>query len=226
MIAEREGRLDRQLQDQLANKQIDANKYLQKKELAQRESEFSRNIALQKIIADRDHAVQQAQLELQRNAEARAERSFQAELAANPARWIEYEFYKRGLGNPQAMGQAQQIMQQGQNGAGNVSLQQPYSDETIQKTGAALQNPEGPEYNPNLAGTGAFGIQVQSPNTLSRNEATNLSDTEMAMLASVLKAGININGNQVALDPGDYFQQVEGSWIPTLSQTTPLTQYR
>ena len=109
------------LQKQLQRGEIDAQKYMQGRELAQRESEFARDLAHRQLVADRDNQIQQArveidkghldvakgQLDVNRAGEVRQERELQARLAANPEDTVAYEFYKRGLGSPQAWDTAQ-----------------------------------------------------------------------------------------------------------------------
>lgn len=216
----------------------DASLSATEKSIAQSEAEFARRIALDRVIADRDYEVQKAQLELDRLREARAERESAAKMAANPSDFVAYEYYKRNLQNQQ--GGSSPTGMQGTGGAGATSLnamtqaqQQayglnltPYDDSTLQNIAANLFNPGSLEYNPRIKGQGAFGSAIESPNTLTRNEAFNLSDTEKQILGSYLKAGINIGGQQVALDPEDYFQQAENSWVPTLAGAGQGTQYR
>lgn len=233
--------IDAGLQRELQAGRIDADKYMQARELAQRESEFARDIAFRTIQADRSFAINQAQLHLQEMAERRMERALQAQLAANPADTVEYEFYKRGLGRPEAYNLTQQFLggQQapqgvavaGQNVPENL-LGQPYleappaySDQSLQTLAASVMSPDGKSlYNPNLRGTGAFGAEIAAPNEMSRAEFLGLDPTQLGVLQSFLKGGIEIApGKRVAVNPADWFQQAEASFIPTVE--TARTRY-
>lgn len=104
--------LDRQLQLQLQNGTITAQAAQQARDLAQRESEFARTLAMNKAQQDfqqhldtmkfqHDSEIQNAQMALNSLAEARQERQLQANLAANPKDFVAYNYYMRGLGSPQ-----------------------------------------------------------------------------------------------------------------------------
>ncbi|HXH05375.1 MAG TPA: hypothetical protein VNI83_02175 [Vicinamibacterales bacterium] len=232
---------ERRLQLELQRGNLDAQKYMQQRELAQREAEFARTLALQTLIAERDFQLRKVQ-------EARQERLLQAQLAANPQDLVAYEFYKRSLGRPEAWDLAQQFAAGGDGDAqiaaaggagvptetlsGEPYPEAPpaYSDEALQQLAASFYaNTPGaaPLYNPNLAGEGVFGAQIQSPGAISRAQGVNLSDAEMGILASFLRAGVDMGGGKrVSINPDEYFQQVERSWIPTLSSVGTQTQYR
>ena len=240
----------RKLAADLQAGQIDSNQYLAAKELAQRENEFARTLALQTLQADRDFQLKGAD-------EARQERMLRANLAANPQDTVAYEMYKRGGASPEAWGMAQQFAQGGTAtpaagaatapaGSGQFTPlsgeQYPadnpaYSDQTLQDLVAGFYDsggqgsPGGPEalYNPRLSGTGAFGAQIQGPQAISRAKGQRMTDDEMGVLTSFLKAGVDVGGGKrVSLDPAEYFKQVENSWIPTLSgaKTGGMTEYR
>jgi hypothetical protein len=217
--------LDRALQRELEANRITSAEYMQGRDLAQRESEFARSIALQTLVADRDYEIQTAQLELNRVAEVRAERLLQAQLAANPADFVAYEFYKRGLGAPQDMALAEQMGAQGEGGPQNLlgedypDAPPAYSDETLQQVLSSVQGGQNALYNPALGGTGAFGAQINSPNELSRKQGMSLSNDEMGILSSFLRAGVETSpgGARVAISPDEYFRQAENSWVPTMS---------
>lgn len=228
----------RQLSLQLQSGQIDAEKYMQAKALAQQESEFARNLALQTLQADRDFQLRSA-------AEAREERLLRAQLAASPVDTVAYEFYKRGDGTPEAFNMAQQFAQGGaqapasqQAGSGQFTplsgtpypADNPaYSDKTLQDLVAGFYNSGAQAtYNPRLAGTGAFGVQIEGPQSISRAEGSRLTGDQMGVLTSFLKAGIDVGGGRrVSIDPTEYFSQVQNSWVPTLGEaaTAGRTQY-
>lgn len=241
-LEETRSRLQRELQAGT----IDAEKFLQAQRLAQQESEFARNLALDQLIADRDNEIKQAQLELQKFSEIRQERELQAQLAANPQDFVAYEFYKRMLGDPTAWNTAQQFAggEMGTSSAGNGPVtasgedtiegggypEAPpaYSDESLSTLGSSLffGNQNQP-YNQNLGGTGVFGTPIASPNQLSRAQVAGLSPSELGIMQSFLRGGIDMGGGKrTSIDPEDYFNQSMKSWIPTLASSTGVTRYR
>lgn len=239
-MRQQEMETNRKLEIELAEKRINAEQYMQQRSLAQQESQFARELAQRQLEADRDFQIQQADIKIRQMAEGRMERELQARLAANPQDLVAYEFYKRGLGQPEAWDDAQgqatgmgsgQGTGQTPNAIGTPYEEAPpaYSDQSLQELLSSLYSNvgQGALYNPNLSGQTVFGAQIQSPNSISRAEGVNLSDTEMGILSSFLRAGIDMGGGRrVALDPNDYFQQVEQSWVPTLSSAgSQQTQY-
>lgn len=193
------------LQKELQAGNIDAQKFLQQKQLAQQEAEFARSLAQRQVEADRSWAIQQYQ------------------MSANPVDFVAYQFLKRG----QAEGTAPAAGSAVGTGADQVRLPGAASDQSIQGMFSGLTGGSNTPWNPSLAGQGVFGVNIEAPNQLSRNEAMGLSDQEMGLLSSFLKAGVDVNGQRVALDPEDYFSQSERSWIPTLAQgARGGTQYR
>ncbi len=95
-----------------------------------------------------------------------------------------------------------------------------YDDETLRKVLSGLQNQGGqPLYNPRLGGTGVFGANIPSPNDISRSDANALTDSELGILSSFLRAGVQTGAgdSRVALDPQEFFAQTERSFVPTAS---------
>lgn len=246
-------RADRELQLRLQRNEIDAQKYMQMRELKQRESEFARDLALRTLIAERDYELGQAELELGRLAEVRMERELQAKLAANPQDFVAYEMYKRlragqtvSATDPELMeAQNQQswdaasLAAQGNELLGTEQgdttlIGQPYdapppayTDETLQQVAQGIQQQAEAAWNPALSGKGVFGSTINAPNMLSRQQANNMSESEMGILTSFLRAGIETEpgGPRMALDPQEWFTQAEKSWIPTLESVGGLTRY-
>jgi len=114
-----------------------------------------------------------------------------------------------------------------------------YSDQTMQQLLAAFYGGnndgqgtpgapgQGALYNPRLSGSGVFGSQIQSPGAISRRAGSRMTNNEMGVLSSFLRGGIDVGGGKrVSIDPAEYFQQVEDSWIPTASSVGQGTQYR
>lgn len=242
---------DRALQLQLQRNQISADKYMQARELAQRESQFARDLALRSLIADREHEINKANLELNRLGEIRMERELQARLAANPQDFVAYELYKRMLppgqqftgASPAAESQANwdlaSTMAGGNATIGTVPGQQnmlgtpyeaappAYDDNTLATVAAGIFGQQGEtEYNPALGGAGIFGSDIPSPNEFSRAQGGSMTDSELGILQSFLKAGVDMgNGKRVSIDPGEWLSQAEKSWIPTMSSIGQQVKY-
>ena len=225
---------DRRLQDDLLNKQINNSQYMQQRDLAQREAEFARSIAFDQERFRHQKKIDEAQVKLGEAAEARMERQLRAELSANPTDWVAYEEYMRQVQDPSYLARAESMgTGAGAEGALVGQSGQPYpespaaaGDDRIRGLANSITGGGNLEYNPNLSGTGYAGANIPSPNQFSREHLMSLSDTEMKMLTGLLQAGIDIGGGQrVAVNPADFFQQAENSFIPTLAEAGPSTQY-
>src|SRR3990167_4695945 len=86
------------LQRELQMGRIGADKYLSQLELAQRESEFSRDVALRTLNQNHQVEMDRIDAELGRLREAREERLLQSQLAATHADFVAYEHSTRSLG--------------------------------------------------------------------------------------------------------------------------------
>lgn len=202
--------------EKVAQIQADVALKVSQGEITQSEGEFVRKYALDQQSQKFAEELGRAQLEIskrqtavQEKDQALQERQVGAQLAANPSDWIAYQYYTRQPGYTQQQG-----------------LPPGYSDQQIQDVAQGLFNPGSNQYNPGLQGTGAFGAQIQAPNTFSRSEMVNLSPTQHDMISGLLKAGINTGGSTVPVVPDDYFGQVSRSLIPTLAEGSgKVTQY-
>jgi hypothetical protein len=218
----------------LLNRRIDAEKYMQNLDLAQRESEFARTLSFNREQFRHQQEVDRLNNELARAQEARLERQLRADLAANPADWIRYQEYMRQVASPEDMTQAASFMGEGAGGplvgiSGEEFPESPTvaTDERIRDVVNSFLAPgtTTTEYNPQLGGLGYAGATVPSPNQLSRSHLLSLSDTEIGMLTGLLQAGIEMpGGGRVAINPSDWFKQAQQSWIPTLGSITAPTQ--
>lgn len=212
-----------ELEMDLLEKRITHEQFMQERELAQRESEFTRDLALRTLIADRQYEIDQAQLKLNELAEFRQERLLHAQLAANPADTVLYEFYKRGGGTPEAMAAAQEQANTGYRSLlGDYPEPPPaYSDAALQELARGFTGEPGAQYNPRLGGTGAFGANVPSPNDLSRAQLAGMDPNTLGVLQSFIQAGVETSpgGPRIAINPEDWFRQAQQSWIPTVDTT-------
>lgn len=240
-------KIEADLQRELQSNQISSTEYLAEIQLAQRESEFARSLAQQQLEFKFNSDLQLVQ-------EQRQERLLQAQLSASPADWVAYQYYMRSLGTPEAIETADAIDmagltgEQGQpnvtlpgsldsegNPTGNLLGEQyeppapGYSDSSIQTLVDSLFTDRPGQYNPALQGRGAFNTQIRRPNNVSRAQAASFNDTDIQMLTSLLRGGIDVGGGRrVGINPQDYFQQVQDSWVPTLGEALnsgSATQY-
>lgn len=195
--------LNASTQRALQSGDITAQEAMLAKQLAQQEAEFARDLALRQLISDRDYEISKAQLELQ-NLEVRSQ------LAANPTDWLTYQAFTHGGQLPGVGASAPEGL--------------PAADETIRQTAEGLTQ-GGTLYNPQLSGEGVAGAHVPGPQEVGRYQLYNMNPTDLEMLTGFLRSGIDINGKRVAINPEDWFQQSERSWIPTLPESTFVPQY-
>lgn len=95
------------------------------------------------------------------------------------------------------------------------------TDEDIQAMVAAMVGGGG-----GSLGTGAFGVDVPMTQALSRQEVQALSQGEMDIISSFLRAGFEGKGGQeTSYDPLDYWREVQEGWVPYMRETGP-TQYQ
>lgn len=158
--------------------------------------EFLLGIGLQEMIAN-------LQAELERESQADVRRLQEAQLGANPADFVAYELYKRSL------------QEQGFTSEGPVR-----SDEEIQEmVSLALGLEGGPS-----AGVGQFGVEIPSTGAISRSELQAFSPTDVGILSSFLRGGVETDGGFQGINPEDFFTELEEGFIPTL--TPQRTQFR
>ncbi len=129
-------------------------------------------------------------------AEATSRRLEESQLAANPADFVAYELYKRSL------------VEQGFTPEGEVR-----SDTDIQDLfNTALSLNEG-----GSAGTGQFGVNIPSTQSISRSELQGLSRTAIDTLSSFLRGGVDTGeGDFQGINPADYFTELEEGLVPVL----------
>ncbi len=147
-------------------------------------------LALQKLMASEQIRVQEA-------AQADVRRLQEAQLGANPADFVAYELYKRSL------------QEQGFEPTGDVR-----SDVEIQELVSAALGLEGGV----SAGTGQFGVEVPSTGAISRSELQAFSPTDIGVLSSFLRGGVETDGGQFqGINPEDFFTELGEGLIPTLA---------
>lgn len=76
-----------------------------------------------------------------------------------------------------------------------------------------------------VLGIGQFGAPVPTTQSISRSEFMDFSPTDMDILISFLKAGVQTpTGDFQAINPEDYFVELARGFVPTL--TPQRTQFR
>ena len=144
-----------------------------------------------------------AQELMTRQAQADARRMQEAQLGANPADFVAYELYKRSL------------EEQGYTPQGAIR-----SDVDIQDIfSLALGLDEGLS-----AGTGQFGVDIPTTGSISRSELQGFNPTDIGILSSFLRGGVETDGGFQGINPEDFFTELEEGLIPTL--TPQRTQFR
>ncbi len=237
--------LERELRLELQSNTISSNEYLQAQQLGQQEAEFGRNLAFKKNQfvwqqeVDKNNLIlEQGKLDLQYLADARQERVLMAQLQANPADAVLWEFYKRGLtgsdvqkfdttGTP-SMPNGIEAPARPNN---YPTPSKPFSDESFQRLADDIVNPSDKAlYNPNLGGKGVFGISVPNPQDFSRQEYNALDQSSRGLLESLLKAGVETEpgGSRVGIPTEDFHKQVQQSFVPTINSINPIgvTHYK
>ncbi len=154
------------------------------------------NIALQKYIADLQQKAQEEQA-------AQLRRTTELQYATSPIDYVAYESYKRELEE-----------------GGYEPLAAAQSDEAIQAMMAQLVGGEGVG---NLLGE--FGVDIPQTSQWSRSQFQDVAQSERDILSSFLRAGVETPGGEdVTIDPGDYYKRLVEGFVPTLGGAGP-TRY-
>lgn len=137
-------------------------------------------------------------------AEATSRRLEESQLAANPADFVAYELYKRSL------------VEQGFTPQGAVR-----TDPEIQDLfSLALGLDAG-----DTIGTGQFGVDLPTTQSISRSEFQTFNPTDIGILSSFLRGGVETGeGAFQGINPEDFFTELEEGLIPTLAPQR--TQFR
>jgi hypothetical protein len=158
--------------------------------------QFADQLALEEFIATQLAGLEKQRIELQEQRDADARRLQEAQLGANPADFVAYELYKRNL------------VEQGFQPEGAIR-----SDADIQDLfTSALRLNEG-----DSLGTGQFGVELPSTQSVSRSELQGFSTTDIDILSSFLRGGVDIGQGELAgVSPADFFKELEEGLVPVL----------
>lgn len=160
-------------------------------------------LELQRQEAEARDAREKERIAIERERLESLAREMELRLSTTPIDFVAYELYKR---EKEA---ADETLYTGPSA----------SDVDIQAMVAAMVG-EGA----GSLGVGEFGVEVPTTQSISRAESLRLSPDEMDILGSFLKAGFDVNGQEVSYDPVDYWREVEQGFIPTI-QTPAMTRY-
>ena len=133
-----------------------------------------------------------------RQAQADARRMQEAQLGANPADFVAYELYKRSLG------------EQGFTPTTGAAR----SDVEIQDLFNLALDLEGVDGR--SLGTGQFGVDIPTTQSISRSELQAFNPTDIGILQSFLRGGVEADGGFQGINPEDFFTELEEGLIPTL----------
>ncbi|KKL23834.1 hypothetical protein LCGC14_2421400, partial [marine sediment metagenome] len=130
-------------------------------------------------------------------------RTTELQYATSPIDFVAYELYKRDI-----------------EGQGFDPMAAPHSNESIQ---AMMGQLVGGEETGRLLGE--FGVDVPAATQWSRSQFQDVSQSEQDILSSFLRAGVETEGGQeVTIDPGDYYRRMAKGFVPTLQK--PVTRYQ
>lgn len=160
-------------------------------------------INLEKYIADLQARLDEAQIFNQQLA-------LEAQLSASPIDFVAYQLYKRGLEE-----------------SGRTPFTGPSaSDEDIQDAFAEALGFDAGESVPGGAGKGRFGVRLPQAGQISREQFSDLTKSDLDILTSFLRGGVRTGtrplretggkptGEFTAVDPEEYFRQVEERFVP------------
>lgn len=169
------------------------------------------------MIAEQKRAAEE-QAQLLREAQADARRLQEAQLSANPGDFVAYELYKRSL-------QEQGYTPQGAIRS-DVEIQNLFDlalGLTTPRDQEVVAFGNAPVADPNVLGTGRFGVDIPTTQSISRSELGSLAPTDLDILSSFLRGGVEADGGFQGINPEDYFTELEEGLIPTLPEQR--TQY-
>ncbi|KKL07239.1 hypothetical protein LCGC14_2588030, partial [marine sediment metagenome] len=192
----------------LQKEQFDFTKESFAKDFGLRREQFDKDFGL------RERQFEQAQFEFGEQFGLEKERFglertlAEAELAANPSDFVALQLYKRSL-------EEQGIVAP----SGQGSLE----DENIQDLFSLVLGLEGEP----TQGTGQFGVGIPTPGAISRQQAGQFTESDLALLDSFLRGGVDVGEGEFAgINPDDFFQEVQEGFIPTIDEAQGLTEVR
>jgi len=169
--------------------------------------QFADRLALEEFIATQLAELERQRIALQEARDADARRLQEAQLGANPADFVAFELFKRSLEEQ-----------------GFTPQSAARSDVEIQDIFSLALDLEG-SGGAGILGTGQFGVDLPTTQSISRSELGAFSPTDIGILSSFLKGGVETDGDSFqGINPEDFFTELEEGLIPTL--TPQRTQFR
>ncbi|KKL53057.1 hypothetical protein LCGC14_2279230, partial [marine sediment metagenome] len=151
---------------------------------------------------------------LQEQAQADARRVQEAQLGANPADFVAYELYRREL--------EKQGFTPERASRSDVDIQNLFDVALGLEGSAPLSGGAGGTFglggDPSTAtlGKGQFGVNLPTTGSISRAELQSYSPTDIGILESFLRGGVETDGGFQGINPQDFFTELEEGLIPTL----------
>ena len=167
---------------------------------------------------------------LQEQAQADVRRQSEAQLSANPADFVAYELYRRQLEKegftPERASRSDVDIQNLFNVALGLGGSTPLPEGMAQIPENVAGGIYGLGGDPGTAtlGKGQFGVNLPTTGSISRAELQSYSPTDIGILQSFLRGGVETDGGFQGINPEDFFTELEEGLIPTLSGQR--TQYR
>ena len=163
--------------------------------------------------------IQRGQLALAEQQAVDARRMQEAQLGANPADFVAYELYKRSLEEqgftPESAARSDIEIQD------LFDLALDLDKESVEPGSGAYLGGSPIE---DLLGTGQFGVGIPTTGSISRSQLQGFNPTDIGILSSFLRGGVETDGGFQGINPEDFFTELEEGLIPTLSGQR--TQYR
>ena len=216
----------------------------------QAEQEATR-VALEKFIADQLAQLERDRIALQEQRDADARRLTEAQLGANPADFVAFELYKRSLQeqgfDTQSPVRSDTEIQDLFSLALDLEKQQPPGIEAprpgeptggfdrfidpdrVGRLGEDMRGlfpspPQASISNPDVLGTGQFGVDIPTTGSISRSQFQGFNPTDIGILSSFLRGGVEVDDGFQGINPEDFFTELGEGFVPTL--TPQRTQFR
>jgi len=158
--------------------------------------QFADQLAMEKFLAELLADLEQQSIDLQEQRDVDTRRLTEAQLGANPADFVAFELYKRSL------------------------QEQGFESTSPARSDAEIQNlfRIGLDLNEGSSiGTGQFGVELPTTESISRSELGKFSPTDVGILTSFLRGGVDTGGGFQGINPEDFFTDLEEGLIPTIS---------
>ncbi|KKL09838.1 hypothetical protein LCGC14_2561850 [marine sediment metagenome] len=213
--------------------------------------QFEKQLTLEKFIADQLAQLERDRIALQEQRDTDARRLTEAQLGANPADFVAFELYKRSLQeqgfDTQSPVRSDTEIQDLFSLALDLEKQQPPGIEAprpgeptggfdrfidpdrVGRLGEDMRGlfpspPQASISNPDVLGTGQFGVDIPTTGSISRSQFQGFNPTDIGILSSFLRGGVEVDDGFQGINPEDFFTELGEGFVPTL--TPQRTQFR